>query len=70
VYAKVYHSTHPDMMEGATNDQLRDRYLVGGLFQPGAMSLNYSHDERMVIGDVMPAGVRPSAAWSEATIAA
>jgi 4-deoxy-L-threo-5-hexosulose-uronate ketol-isomerase len=55
VYAKVYHSTHPDMMEGATNDQLRDRYLVGGLFQPGQMALNYSHDERMIIGGVMPA---------------
>ena len=31
MYAKVYHSTHPDMMDGATNDQLRDRYLVSGL---------------------------------------
>jgi len=56
MYAKVYHSTHPDMMDGATNDQLRDRYLVSGLFQTGAVTLNYSHDERMVIGGAMPAG--------------
>jgi len=56
MYAKVYHSTHPDMMEGASNDQLRERHLVGGLFQPGALVLNYSHDERMVIGGAMPGG--------------
>ena len=31
MYDKVYHATHPDMMEGASNEQLRDRYLVGGL---------------------------------------
>jgi 4-deoxy-L-threo-5-hexosulose-uronate ketol-isomerase len=54
VYAKTYHSTHPDMMEGASNDQLRERYLVGGLFGAGAIALNYSHDERMVIGGAMP----------------
>jgi len=54
VYDKVYHATHPDMMEGASNEQLRDRYLVGGLFQAGRISLNYSHNERMIIGGAMP----------------
>jgi 4-deoxy-L-threo-5-hexosulose-uronate ketol-isomerase len=42
------------MMEGVSNDQLRDRYLVGGLFQAGRISLNYSHNERMIIGGAMP----------------
>lgn len=55
MYAKLYHATHPDMMEGASNDQLRDRYLVSGLFEPGRVALNYSHNERMVIGGAMPA---------------
>ena len=54
MYDKIYQATHPDMMEGATNQQLRDRYLVGGLFTPGKVSLNYSHNERMVLGGAMP----------------
>jgi 4-deoxy-L-threo-5-hexosulose-uronate ketol-isomerase len=32
MFSKTYHATHPDMMSGASNDQLRDRYLIGGLF--------------------------------------
>lgn len=54
MYDKVYQATHPDMMAGATNDQLRDRYLVSGLFVPGRLSLNYSHNERMIIGGATP----------------
>ncbi|MGK2255852.1 MAG: 4-deoxy-L-threo-5-hexosulose-uronate ketol-isomerase, partial [Brevundimonas sp.] len=38
----------------ATNEQLRDRYLVSGLFQPGRISLNYSHHERLIIGGAVP----------------
>ncbi len=54
MYSKVYHATHPDMMPGASNEALRDRYLMTGLFQPGRVSLNYSHNERMVIGGAAP----------------
>src|SRR3954467_13644684 len=54
MFKKTYHATHPDMMEGATNDQLRDRYLIGGLFQAGEVVLNYSHNERFVVGGAMP----------------
>jgi 4-deoxy-L-threo-5-hexosulose-uronate ketol-isomerase len=54
MYDKIFHGTHPDMMAGASNEQLRDRYLVTGLFQLGRISLNYSHNERMVIGGAMP----------------
>ena len=56
MFNKTYHATHPDMMEGVSNEQLRDRYLVSGLFQPDALVLNYSHNERFVIGGAMPVG--------------
>ena len=54
MYDKVYQATHPDMVAGATNEQLRDRYLVSGLFQRGRISLNYSHHERLIIGGAVP----------------
>ncbi|WP_206238769.1 5-dehydro-4-deoxy-D-glucuronate isomerase [Novosphingobium terrae] len=54
MFAKTYHATHPDMMEGVSNDDLRDRYLVGGMFVDGEVTLNYSHNERFVIGGAVP----------------
>jgi 4-deoxy-L-threo-5-hexosulose-uronate ketol-isomerase len=56
VYLKTYHATHPDMMQGVANEQLRDRYLVSDLFAPGEVRLNYTHYERFVVGGVTPAG--------------
>jgi 4-deoxy-L-threo-5-hexosulose-uronate ketol-isomerase len=55
MFDNTYYSTHPDMMAGASNDELRQRYLVGGLFQSGRIAINYSHDERFIIGGAMPA---------------
>ncbi|MEO7247080.1 MAG: 5-dehydro-4-deoxy-D-glucuronate isomerase [Novosphingobium sp.] len=54
MFCKTYHATHPDMMECTTNDQLRDRYLVGGMFEAGKVNLNYSHNERFIIGGAVP----------------
>ena len=56
MFAKTYHATHPDMMECVDNDALRDRYLVSGMFEEGAVNLNYSHNERFVIGGAVPKG--------------
>src|SRR6201991_4479807 len=54
IFEKTYHATHPDMMEDASNEDLRARYLITGLFKPDAVTLNYSHNERMVIGGAAP----------------
>lgn len=53
MFKKTYHATHPDMMAGASNQQLRDRYLIGDLFSHDAVTLNYSHNERFVVGGAM-----------------
>ena len=56
MFRKTYHATHPEMMECVDNDALRDRYLVSGMFAEGAVNLNYSHNERFVIGGAVPKG--------------
>jgi 4-deoxy-L-threo-5-hexosulose-uronate ketol-isomerase len=56
MFEKTYHATHPDMMEGVSNQALRDRYLADGLFETGRIKLAYSHNERFVIGGAIPAG--------------
>src|SRR5262245_3334327 len=56
MFRKTYQATHPSMMDGADNQELRDRYLVTGLLEPDAVTLNYSHNERFVIGGAAPVG--------------
>jgi 4-deoxy-L-threo-5-hexosulose-uronate ketol-isomerase len=56
MFAKTYHATHPDMMFAVSNDDLRDRYLMQGLFQDGQIVLTYNHAERFVVGGVVATG--------------
>ncbi|MET3725740.1 5-dehydro-4-deoxy-D-glucuronate isomerase [Sphingomonas trueperi] len=52
MFDRTYYATHPDMMDCVSNEELRDRYLISGLFRPGECLLNYTHADRFVIGGV------------------
>ncbi len=52
MFERTYYATHPDMMECVSNAELRDRYLIQGLFRAGECVLNYTHADRFVIGGV------------------
>ncbi|WP_426000101.1 5-dehydro-4-deoxy-D-glucuronate isomerase [Caulobacter sp. DWR1-3-2b1] len=54
MFSKTYHATHPDMMFSVSNDDLRDRYLMDGLFADNEIVLHYNHAERFVVGGVAP----------------
>ena len=54
VFDRTYHATHPDMVIGAGNRRLRDLFLINDLFRPEQVTLNYVHQERMVVGGVLP----------------
>ena len=54
MYSRTYQATHPDMMDGAGNEALRDLYLVTGMFVADEINLNYSHNERMIVGGAAP----------------
>ncbi len=54
MFQKTYYATHPDSVDFANNDDLRDLYLAEDLFADGEIRLNYTHYERMIIGGAVP----------------
>lgn len=54
MFRKTFYATHPDAMDSVSNEKLRDRYLVGTLFEVGSIVLDYFHNERFAIGGAVP----------------
>ncbi len=54
MYQKTYYATHPESIYGATNEDLRELYLVNELFVADELRLNYTHLDRVVVGGAMP----------------
>ena len=54
MFQKTYQATHPSMIAGIDNERLRELYLVTDLFAADELRLNYSHNERMVVGGAAP----------------
>jgi 4-deoxy-L-threo-5-hexosulose-uronate ketol-isomerase len=54
MFKKTYQATHPSMIDGISNEALCDLYQVTDLFIADEIGLNYTHNERMVIGGAAP----------------
>ncbi len=46
----------PQAAAAMATDELRSNFHIADLFQPGRVSLTYTHYDRMIVGGAMPAG--------------
>ena len=52
----VRYATHPEEMARLSPQELRERFVVEGLFAPGEARMAMSLSDRLVIGGVVPSG--------------
>ncbi len=51
---KKYYSTHPSDFKKYDTAEIREKYLMQNLFAVGEVVLNYSFDDRIIVGSVTP----------------
>jgi 4-deoxy-L-threo-5-hexosulose-uronate ketol-isomerase len=54
MFRKTYYATDPSAVKGASNERLRDLYLISDLFADDRIVFDYVHQERLVIGAASP----------------
>jgi 4-deoxy-L-threo-5-hexosulose-uronate ketol-isomerase len=54
-YASRY-AIDPQAAATMATDELRSHFHIGDLFQPGRISLTYTHYDRMIVGGAVPVG--------------
>ncbi len=52
----VRQATHPEHARRYDTTELRQHFHIGSLFQPGQVSLTYTHVDRFVVGGAVPLG--------------
>jgi 4-deoxy-L-threo-5-hexosulose-uronate ketol-isomerase len=62
----VRQACHPAHAKGFDTNALRHNFLIENIFQPGKISLTYSHIDRLVVGGIMPAGAALTLATDKA----
>ena len=53
---KLHYSASPDTTSRMSTEQLRDTYMIQGIFQPGQIVAHYTDLDRMIVAGVQPAG--------------
>lgn len=50
----IRYANHPDQVLGADTKKLRDTFLIEKIFSEDEVNLTYSHNDRIIVGGVMP----------------
>ena len=51
---KLHYFPSPEETNRLTTEELRERYLIGSLFQPGQVNAHYTDLDRMIVGAAVP----------------
>jgi 4-deoxy-L-threo-5-hexosulose-uronate ketol-isomerase len=51
---KLHYFPTPEATNTLSTDELRERFLIGGLIQPGAVTAHYTDLDRMIVGAAVP----------------
>ncbi len=50
----IRYADHPDAAQRFTTEEMREKFLISAPFVPGAISLTYSHVDRIIAGGITP----------------